>query len=399
MNVMNVDLKSLKNHLQYVQFVQIQQQSFIVLLGQNFYLSKILFIYLFRRLYGKEDDSNAITSFEGMKNEKEFEKTIFHKVFNTDIEELTKLKEKSLWQNGVPISLEIPKDLKEYKESDVQKTWDYEENCFHFFRTCKKLKERREKEGDVLSFDKDDEDALDFVTAATNIRAFNFHISRNSKFDIKAIAGQIVPAIATTNAIISGLLIQECIKLITEEYDKVRQVDCLRNTSMVKRKPCLLYPMERPKPNKDCYVCQSNFLVIRLDLKKTTLKFLIDMILKKNLSLVNPMINSGSDLIYETGDDIIGEEKEMYEKRLKQYLIDLGLEDNSSLSVEDFFQDINWEISLIHQDSEPEEFKIQGKLEKSEEEKTDDSKNVEEIDSLKSLKRTREEEEILKNKK
>lgn len=329
-----------------------------------------------------------------MKNEKEFEKTIFHKVFNTDIEELTKLKEKSLWQNGVPISLEIPKELKELKESDVQKIWEFEENCFHFFRTCKTLKERREKAEDVLSFDKDDEDALDFVTAASNLRAQNFHIQKNSKFEIKAIAGQIVPAIATTNAIIAGLLIQECIKLINEDYDKVRQVDCLRNTSMVKRKPCLLYPMERPKPNKDCYVCQSNFLTIRLDMKKTTLKFLIDQILKKNLSLVNPMINSGSDLIYETGDDIIGEEKEMYEKRLKLFLTDLGLEENASLTVADFFQDINWDISLIHQDCEPEEFKIQGKLEKSEEKETDDSKNViEEVQSLKSLKRGRDEEE------
>lgn len=37
----------------------------------------------------------------------------------------------------------------------------------------------------ILSFDKDDEDTLDFVTAAANLRSTAFHIERKTKFDTK----------------------------------------------------------------------------------------------------------------------------------------------------------------------------------------------------------------------
>ena len=37
----------------------------------------------------------------------------------------------------------------------------------------------------ILSFDKDDEDTLDFVTATANLRAAAFHIDQKSKFDTK----------------------------------------------------------------------------------------------------------------------------------------------------------------------------------------------------------------------
>ena len=44
------------------------------------------------------------------------------------------------------------------------------------------------KEGEappILSFDKDDVDTLDFVTAAANLRSIVFGIELRSKFDIK----------------------------------------------------------------------------------------------------------------------------------------------------------------------------------------------------------------------
>lgn len=37
----------------------------------------------------------------------------------------------------------------------------------------------------ILSFDKDDEDTLDFVAATANLRSFVFGIETRSKFDIK----------------------------------------------------------------------------------------------------------------------------------------------------------------------------------------------------------------------
>lgn len=37
----------------------------------------------------------------------------------------------------------------------------------------------------VLTFDKDDEDTLDFVAASANLRSITFGIETRSKFDIK----------------------------------------------------------------------------------------------------------------------------------------------------------------------------------------------------------------------
>ncbi len=58
---------------------------------------------------------------------------------------------------------------------------------------------------ECLQFSKDDPLDLDFVTAATNLRAAVFTIPLQSKFDVKSIAGNIIPAISTTNAVVAGL--------------------------------------------------------------------------------------------------------------------------------------------------------------------------------------------------
>lgn len=61
-------------------------------------------------------------------------------------------------------------------------------------------------------FEKDDDLDMQFVTAATNLRAHVFSIPLQSQFEIKSIAGNIIPAIATTNAIVAGL--QVCVACV-----------------------------------------------------------------------------------------------------------------------------------------------------------------------------------------
>ena len=70
-----------------------------------------------------------------------------------------------------------------------------------------------DKESGGLEFDKDDPQALDFVTSASNLRSEVFHIARQSRWEVKEIAGKIVPAIATTNAIIGGFIVLEALKV------------------------------------------------------------------------------------------------------------------------------------------------------------------------------------------
>ena len=73
-----------------------------------------------------------------------------------------------------------------------------------------------------LIFDKDNQLAVEFVTAAANIRASSFGIPPHSLFEAKGVAGNIVHAVATTNAIIAGLIVIEAIKVLKGDYQNYR---------------------------------------------------------------------------------------------------------------------------------------------------------------------------------
>merc|ERR1712243_475092 len=112
-------------------------------------------------------------------------------------------------------------------------------------------------EGDknYLIWDKDDLPALNFVTACANIRMHIFNIKQKSRFEVKSMAGNIIPAIATTNAVIAGCIVMEALKILSDQIDNCKTV-YLRTQPNARGKILVTERLEPPNPK--CIVCRDD---------------------------------------------------------------------------------------------------------------------------------------------
>lgn len=131
----------------------------------------------------------------------------------------------------VPRNKKIVIDETEKKEETTPDEDASDEDISRAIRDIQQLQKDSKITGKALrmspvQFEKDDDSNghIDFIMAASNLRAKMYSIEPADRFKTKRIAGRIVPAIATTTAAVSGLVTIELIK-----YIKGSQLDDFRN--------------------------------------------------------------------------------------------------------------------------------------------------------------------------
>ncbi|KAH9177780.1 hypothetical protein EDB89DRAFT_1439238 [Lactarius sanguifluus] len=155
-----------------------------------------------------------------------------------------------------------------------QRSLSLRENLVLFVSSTERLSGRlMTGKEEIISFDKDDDDTLDFVTAAANLRSAAYGIPGKSRWEVKEMAGNIIPAIATTNAIISGLIVLQALHLLRAAYDSMRNVHAQFKPSA----PLSAIKLSLPDPH--CGVCRDTYAMLQCDPSRVTLAEVLEGIL------------------------------------------------------------------------------------------------------------------------
>lgn len=285
-----------------------------------------------------------------------------------------------LWKNRKkPTPLDVYKledSHDEYKGSMLdwdQKPWSIQETIRVFKSSLQNLSssllaQRKINPEATLAFDKDDEDALNFVTASANLRAHVFGINPESRFKVKEMAGSyplmtlgnIIPAIATTNAIIAGMIVLLAFKVLSGKIQ-----DC-KNTYLAyggDRKQ-LLTNEQLESPNAKCQVCSSTYLQLEVNTQSVNLGYLIDGLIDKLGIPGEIMVEEGSRyfsyiiyhrLLYDVE----------FEDNRAVSLADLNIKEGSRLVITNDYDEEplkNYSVILSIKDSQVEEFIIHGPI-------------------------------------
>ncbi|KAF2838946.1 ubiquitin-activating enzyme E1 [Patellaria atrata CBS 101060] len=149
-----------------------------------------------------------------------------------------------------------------------------------------------------VEFEKDDDTNhhIDFITAASNLRAENYKIATADRHKTKFIAGKIIPAIATTTSLVTGLVNLELYKIIAGNDDIEQYKNGFINLAL----PFFGFSEPIASP-KGTYQGANGEITIdklwdRFEVENYTLQEFLDDFKSKGLDIT--MVSSGVSLLY-----------------------------------------------------------------------------------------------------
>ncbi|KAJ4296669.1 E1 ubiquitin-activating protein uba2 [Kalmusia sp. IMI 367209] len=281
------------------------------------------------------NEAQALKRIRGSMGSKDFPRLVFNKVFKEDIERLRSMED--MWKTRTaPTALDyetLSQEVASVEESISQKDqveWTVTENFAVFLDSLRRLSDRMEEtrantdtgnSPPILTFDKDDADTLDFVAASANLRSIIFGIGGRSKFDIKQMAGNIIPAIATTNAMTASICVLQAFKVMRDELSKAKMVFLAPNGTERR-----LTTEGLSAPNPTCPVCSVAQSTIVVDASRATLNDLVEGLLRLQLGYGEEFsINSEAGLLYDPEEDT----------NLPKTFNELGLKNDTTITIID----------------------------------------------------------------
>jgi ubiquitin-like 1-activating enzyme E1 B len=285
-----------------------------------------------------KEEAQALKRIRDLMGQDTFAKAVFNKVFFDDIERLRSMSE--MWKSRkAPESLRFervcidrnPESAGVGIAQNDQHVWSLLDNLKVFCYSVEQLSKRVQAGETVIEFDKDDKDTLDFVASSANLRSHVFGIPLNSEWEIKQMAGNIIPAIATSNALTASLCVLQAFKILRHKNQiaHANSSGLLGGSKMVflqsKDTARMINSQSLLPPREDCAVCSPVYAKLYVKTSsKPLLQNLVDL-LKKQVQYDDFSVEFDGKIIYDPD----------LEDNLGKSFQELGIEGNGFITIQD----------------------------------------------------------------
>ncbi|TIA81932.1 hypothetical protein E3P98_01751 [Wallemia ichthyophaga] len=268
-------------------------------------------------------------------------RVLFDKIFNRDVRRLLQMED--MWKTRTPPTpLEFDEAItstahptssgaskgegdsatENTAESAIadQRKLTLADNVGLFLDATARLAQRSSNTTHPIEFDKDDRDTLEFVAAASNLRSIVYGIPTKTLFEVKEMAGNIIPAIATTNAIIAGVQTMKAINVLTRQME-------LCKPSVYLGSQLIAAPFETP--NAGCTTCRDVYLTLPVKAEEVRLSEFIDALRSRVAVYADPSrelaVFERERLLYDPD----------FDENLDKTLMQLGCGENTFITLVD----------------------------------------------------------------